>query len=120
VRATHAFRRFLCVLTSSAVVGLIACGARSELWSPAGGAGGRGPTCTDTEVAAVSASIGGGIHHVYTECFGRYDTTSCPVPDEAIHIFTKLHCSSIDQIECGPIVKPNQCCYVALETCALT
>jgi hypothetical protein len=106
-------------LVTAAVLYVVGCGARSELTMPGAGAGGAAG-CTETQVAAVSASIGGGIHHVYTECLARPDGGACPSADAALGLLEPQNCPSIEEIECGPIEEPEQCCYVALELCAYT
>ena len=95
------------------------CGARSELWAPQG-YGGSDPGCTETTSAAFSAAFGGGIHHVFTECLPRPDGGPCPSNEDAIDLLVPVNCGPIESVECGPIVKPDQCCYDVLEICALT
>jgi hypothetical protein len=110
------------IVTSALAVTLcfVACGARTELPAPDVGEGGAGPVCDPTETAENVASIGGGIHHVFRECFGRFDTTWCPSKEEALDFLEPTHCSWIDEVQCGPIPLPSACCYMVLETCALT
>jgi hypothetical protein len=106
-------------LAAAPVLHVMGCGARSELLSPGGGVGGQSG-CVETEKAAVTASIGGGIHYIYTECMPRPDGGACPTMDEATESLELANCELLDEILCGPIEKAEQCCYVALEMCALT
>lgn len=114
--------RLLAIASLFAVACLVAtaCGARTELPAPDVGEGGAGPVCDETEKAAFVATIGGGIHNVFKECFGRFDTTSCPSKEEAIDFLEPTHCFQIDEVQCGPINLPSECCYMVLEACALT
>lgn len=115
-------RRVLAVGSIVAVASVVAasCGARTELPAPDVGEGGAGPVCDETEKAAFVATIGGGIHNVFRECFGRFDTPSCPSKEDAINFFASTHCAPIDEVLCGPINLPSECCYMVLEACALT
>lgn len=106
-------------LAAAPVLQAVGCGARSELFAPGGGGSGAG-SCTRTQTSAVTASFGGGIHHIYTECMLRVEGASCPSEEEALTTLQPENCATIDEIMCGPIEEPDRCCYVALETCALT
>lgn len=102
------------------VLQMMGCGARSEIEAPGSGSGGGGSGCTETQTAAFSAAYGGGIHHIYTECMARPDGGACPTMEEALELLVPVSCSYIEEIHCGPIEKPEQCCYIALEFCAYT
>lgn len=119
-RVSHRLR--FCALLVALGVSIVAfaCGARTDLPAPDVGEGGRGPICSEDETAAYVASIGGGIHHVFKECFGRFDTTWCPSKEEALEFLEPTHCAQIDEVRCGPIPLPTACCYMVLEACAVT
>jgi hypothetical protein len=112
--ARHGFAVFL-VVASIAAGG--ACGARTGLAFPDGGDGGAG--CPAPSMV-VTATIGGGIHHQFLECFAWPDDQPCPDANDAPSHLDAPRCSKPESVDCGPERNGASCCYLMTEICALT
>jgi hypothetical protein len=97
------------------------CGARSDIGALDYGYGGSDGAlaCVETTTGITTAAIGGAILHQVTECFERPEAGPCPAADEAAG-YIDPGCFQVESVDCGPITKPEACCYIVTEICGLS